>query len=557
MGLHVGKRAHSMTAATILAAALVGWAACAPAAGQTAASAPASRPGGWEAGWHAPPGARIVEEGWFPPRQRGFQPPGLPDRITRAFIIPVHGPITDTTYEVVKAKAVRCIAGGAEIVIFDMDTPGGSSAAMDDIVRLITDDLAGVYTVAFVHPYAYSAGAVISLACDEIVYTPMGVMGAAMPIMIGSGGQLVEIPDKERGKFESAARAAIRALANRNGYDPLLCEAMVSSALVPWLVRRGDTGELRIVEASDWRNKVRNAPDANTPAGADRKWDYVASVEKNALKNDLITFTADEAARWGFTRHVVKGLAGLRDVYHIAAEPTTLADNWSESLVRFLTSPAVSSVLLFVGILGVYLELQTPGVGLPGLAALIAFALLFGSRYLTGLAQWWEIALFAVGLVLLFIELFVTPGFGVLGIAGIVCCLVGLVAIVVPNAPDKLPLPSGELAWSMFQTGLLSISLGFLAAVVAAVLAAHWLPKVPVAGRLVLQAPAPAGQDAAPADGIGPGSTGVVEGTCRPVGLVRFGERLVSGVADGEFLPPGTKVKVIRRQGNRVVVEKA
>jgi membrane-bound serine protease (ClpP class) len=217
----------------------------------------------------------------------------------------------------------------------------------------------------------------------------------------------------------------------------------------------------------------------------------------------------------------------------------------------------VTGILLFVGILGIYVELNTPGLGLPGAVAVIAFAILFGSRYLTNLAQWWEIGLFLAGLVLIAIEVFVTPGFGVLGISGLICCIVGLLAIIIPNAPDKLPVPQTELEWGIFRTGLTALGLAFLGAVVAAIILGRYLPKMPLASKLIL---APASPSTGPATESAPirliqvGQMGTVQSICRPVGQVRFGDKLVDAVADGSFIPAGTKVKVIRNEGNRVVV---
>ena len=111
--------------------------------------------------------------GWFAPRDAPDRP-ALPPQVTKAFVIPIHGPITGTTYDAVKRKVLRCRREGAEFVVFDMNTPGGSLDAIIDINRLILEDLRDAYTVAYVNPEAISAGAIMSLACDEIVTSPIG-----------------------------------------------------------------------------------------------------------------------------------------------------------------------------------------------------------------------------------------------------------------------------------------------------------------------------------------------------------------------------------------------
>ncbi len=512
----------------------------------------------------APEGARFIEEGWFAPTPRSVDPPALPDELTKVFVVPIHGPIRESLALAVERKVARAREEGAQMVIFELDTPGGSSAVMDHLVRMITRDLRDVYTVAYVNPKAFSAGAVISLACDEIVMTDFGEIGDSMPIFIGPNGQIMEIPEKERGKFESAFRAEIRNLADRGGYDRLLCEAMITITMEIWMVRQVDTGQLQFVEAKAWAHKVRNVPPnlaasqpTNVTAKPDSKWEFVSLIDG---PGELVTMTTSEAIRLGFATHRLRTMDDVRAHYNITAQPDYMEDTWSETLVGFLTSPAVRSILLFVGILGIYIELNTPGVGLPGLVGVVAFALVFGGSFLAGLANWWEIALFALGILLIALEIFVIPGFGVAGISGIVCCLVGLLAMAVPNLPDELPVPASELDWSYLERGGMGLLIAIIGLTVAIPLIARYLPKVPGANRLILAAPkAPplpgsAATEDAPIRRIQPGALGVVVSTLRPVGSVRVGEDLQDAVSAGEFLPPGTKIRVLKNEGNRLVV---
>lgn len=533
--------------------------ATAPGAPATAASSPATAPATRPA--HAPPGARVTSEGWFaPPAPKPEPKPPLPSKIERAFVIPIHGPITMTTYDTVKRKALRCRnKERAQLVIFDMNTPGGRSDAMGKIAQVITSDLGGIYTMAYVHPEAISAGAIISLACDEIVLSPGARIGDAMPIMIGPQGTLVPIPKEERGKIESYARSQVRNLAERNGYNVDLCEAMITLRIEIWLIRNRRTRELRYLNLEKHPNYAAPKSDDEGRGAAkprlDEPWEYVRRIDGPL---ELVTMTTREALDLGFATEVFADLDELAAHYTVIERPTVLEDTWSETLVEFLTSPVVTAILMFVLILGIYVELNTPGVGLPGAVALIALAVLLSSRYLTGLAQWWEIALFIVGLVLLAIEIFVTPGFGVMGVSGAICCLVALLAIIVPNPPDKLPLPSTEIGWGIFRAGLAAVAIGFLAAIAAAALLAKFLPDMPVANRLiltptVLRSPGLKEREAW-IGSIRVGQIGTIEGICRPVGQVRFGEKLVDAIADGGFLPSGTRVKVVKNEGNRVVV---
>ena len=172
---------------------------------------------------------------------------------------------------------------------------------------------------------------------------------------------------------------------------------------------------------------------------------------------ELVSVTASEAVRLGFAEHIFESVEQLHQHYNIVVAPTVLKDNWSETLVGFLTTPAVTSILLMAGIFFLYMEMNTPGFGVPGGLAIACFAILFGSRFLIGLAQWWEIGLFAVGLLLLAVEVFVIPGFGVAGISGIICCVAGLLAMVIPNAPAELPWPRSDMDWSWFGNGVFAL----------------------------------------------------------------------------------------------------
>ena len=492
--------------------------------------------------WPDPPeGARIRQLGWFPPRITAVDPAGLPAEITRAFIIPIHGDIRwRSTYDIISNKIVQARNRGAQIVIFDMDTPGGEIRAMNAICDAITQDLANVYTVAYVHPEAFSAGAIISLACDEIVVAPNGVIGAAMPIMLGPEGIKV-IPPEERGKIESGARVRVRLLTERNGYDQALCEGMVTLLMELWLYRNSETGELRIVDI-----------DTDTPQAP---WQ---SVERIDGPKELVTFTGNEAYQIGLADHILADYEALKEHYNIVVEPVTLGMDWAERAAYIISSMAVTGLLTAVGLMLIFLEIRTPGFGVAGIGAIICFTILFGGRYIVGLAQWWEIALIVLGLVLLIVEVLLIPGFGWAGISGAICLLAGLLAVVVPNAPNELPLPVTNLDWRFFTTGMVALGLGFVIALVASLVLMQYMPKLPITNRLALS-PAkhydePTVTVGSPLANVSVGDVGVVETMCRPIGKVRFGEELLDAFTEGEYIDVGQKVRLVRADGNRLVV---
>jgi membrane-bound serine protease (ClpP class) len=181
------------------------------------------------------------------------------------------------------------------------------------------------------------------------------------------------------------------------------------------------------------------------------------------------------------------------------------------------------------------------------------------------LANWVEVALFIIGVLLLMVEIFVLPGFGIAGISGIMCILAGLFGMLIKNPPDKLPWPQTQFDWQLFTNGILGLSLGFVGFAVLAWLFAKYLPKLQFLSGLVL-VPTAAKQGSeveismtAPAEpesiSVNIGDVGEAVSTLRPVGRARFGNAIVDCVAEAEFLDNGDKVEIIEIHGNRVVVK--
>ena len=446
-----------------------------------------------------------------------------------------------------------------------MDTPGGSVAAMRRIVSLITEELNDVYTVAYVRPEAISAGAIISLACDEIIMTPASKMGDAMPVMPSPTGGLEPMPKAERSKIESYLISDVDLLAERIGHSKPACAAMISTPLRIWLVRNPKTRELKLIDPDKpiWQSKISGVPlkTGERPPQTPQTWEFVKQIDS---ADQLFTPTASRALEAGLVDRLIDSdkkdpFAGLEKYYNITSKPVVLVDSWSETLVSFLTSTTVFSILMTLGIMGAYMEFQAPGFGLPGGVAIVCFSIIFGSHFLIGLAQWWEIALFFLGILLIALEVFVIPGFGVAGVSGIICCLIGLFAMIIPNAPTEFPWPQTDLDWSGFNSGLYALGIGFVGGTVAAMIAARFLPKIPMVNRLML-GPAQAATDApatenAPIMHVKVGDTGMVETMCRPVGTVRFGNEICDATSDGTTIEAGAKVRVIERTGNQLIVE--
>lgn len=235
------------------------------------------------------------------------------------------------------------------------------------------------------------------------------------------------------------------------------------------------------------------------------------------------------------------GLAG--------AEVRRAVPNWAESLVRFLTHPITSSLLMTLGMLGIFVEIRTPGLGLPGIVGVVCLALFFWGQWLVQLAGWEEVLLVVGGLVLLAFEMFI-PGFGVAGVLGIVAVLAGL----------SLSATGAGATWEFVVKAVGRTLFSLLAAVVTSLLLLRILPRTPFGRRLILETGLPAGEGFASApesDRRWLGKRGTAASRLRPAGIAHLDGERVDVVSDGEFIEAGEAIEVIRVDGNRIVVRRA
>ncbi len=480
--------------------------------------------------------------------------PNRSPRSVTAVIIPCKDLIDDGLYKSIVRRSELALEQGADYLIYEIQTYGGLVQAADDISKyLILDVGKKARTVAYVTTEAISAGAMISVSCQDIIMLKNTTIGDAAPIMMG--GTLEGI---EREKIESFVRAIFSRAAQANGYPEALLKAMVSAQLKVYRVRNLETGEYEFYESE------MLPTDAN---------DYdLANKELVVKEGELLTLTAAKAEEYGIARAVVESEQGVldflskRDGVTFESKPKLMPTMWSEEMVRWLNSPAVMSILVLIALLAVYIELSTPGIGLPGLVAAICFVIIIGSKYLAGLANWVEIAVFVAGVALLLIEIFVLPGFGIAGILGIILILAGIFGMLVRNPPDTAPWPRTAMDWDTFASGVLGLTIGFVAFLIAAWATAKYLPRLKFLSGLTL-APGKAKEGAeyevsmtAPPESteapVKVGDKGVVASILRPAGKARFGDRVIDVVATAEFLDKGRMVEIIEIRGNRVVVKR-
>jgi membrane-bound serine protease (ClpP class) len=458
----------------------------------------------------------------------------------RVVIVPIQGEIGFGNLALLRRAVAEIRKSPPDLVILEIDTPGGRIDHMLAMGELIMG-LAPVPTAAFIRPMdpggitggAWSAGAYLAMSCGKLYLYPGTVIGAAAPVAQSPEGPL---PVEE--KYVSAFREKFRARAEQNGYPPNLAVAMVDK----------DLEVFEVVIDGRKRYLTEREMDQERDAGKSFEWPRIPFV----ASGKLLTLTDRQVADAGMGR-----VASGRDVIYgdfgwKAPSESTIAASWSEALVGFLTSGMVSTVLLLVGMLGIWIELKTPGFGVPGILGAAALALIFFGHHLAGLAQVPELLLVGVGVALVALEIFVFPGIGIAAILGVVCIAAGL---VLSFQDFVIPDPTGA-PWQVdaLQSSVGRILISFLGAGVGLMAALRFLPTVPLFRKLVHGA-AIAGGAPMPKEEAGlEGRRGRAVTPLKPGGKIDVEGRILDVVAEGEFVESGDPVEILRIEGMRVVV---
>jgi membrane-bound serine protease (ClpP class) len=417
------------------------------------------------------------------------------------YVVPITGVIDLGLAPFVSRVLEEATSAEAAAVILDINTLGGRV----DAAVLIRDTLlqARVRTVAFVNKRAISAGALISLAAETIAMADGSTIGAATPVTMGSPGAPAQ-PVAE--KTVSHMRKEFRATAESRHRPPLLAEAMVDA-------------------------------DVEIPGVID--------------KGKLLTLTTEEALQHQLADVRANSLTAVLQALNLAgAEVRTAAPTWAETLVRFLTHPVVTSLLMTVGMLGLLVELRTPGFGLPGALGLMSLGLFFWGHWLVRLAGWEELLLVGLGLVLLALEVFVIPGFGFPGLLGLAALLGGL----------GLSVVGAGATWGALLASMGWVALCVLLALAASLALLRVLPRLPWGRRLILETEllaGPGGASAPEYDRRWLGKSGTAVTPLRPAGLAYLDGERVDVVSEGDFIEAGQPIDVLRVDGNRIVVRRS
>ncbi len=405
----------------------------------------------------------------------------------RVFVMEVKSEIDPRTNRYTKIAFEAATEAEADYVLLVLDTFGGALNDADEIRKRILNYPKPVYV--FIDNNAASAGALISLACDSIYMSPGSNIGAAT--VVGADGAAAP------GKYQSYMRSIMRSTAEANGRNPRMAEAMVE-----------------------------------------------ASVDSTLSAGQVLTLTTTEAVKYGFCDGVAENLTGVLALLHLQdAEIIRYQTGTADNIISFFLNPFISGILLLVIIGGLYFELQTPGVGFPLLAAIVAGVFYLVPYYLNGLAENWEILMFVAGFILILLEVFVIPGFGITGISGILLAVCALVLMMVNNYNfDFTFVPSENLLKS-----LISVVVGMVGAGVIIALTWNRLVSSKAMDRVVLRNTfqSAEGYHSASNSEHLVGKTGIAHTRMTPTGRVMIDETIYDAQARDGFIEKGDPIQVI------------
>ncbi len=439
------------------------------------------------------------------------------DEYYNVYMLRLDDEIGSSTWRYTRQALDEARKRNSDMLLVHLNTYGGSVVHADSIRTALLNFPGPV--VAFVDNNAASAGALIALACDS-VYMRGGASMGAVTVVNGADG--AAMPDK----YQSYMRAMMRATAESHGKltdslgnqkwrrDPLIAEAMVDSRVeVPGLI-----------------DSTR-----------------------------VLTFTADEAVKWGYAEAKAESVDDVMAQLDHSPESYSIVEyrpDWLDHLIGFFTNPAVQAVLIMIIVGGIYMELHSPGVGFPSAAAIIAAVLYFLPLYITGIASSWIILLFVLGVMLIVLEVFVVPGFGITGIAGITCICAAVILGLIEHYTFSLSHLNADAVWSSMVIFLAGI---FLAIGAIWYLTSSHGPKwVRRHTELMLTQQVKDGYigvDMAPVNYIGLEGAAVTD--MRPAGKVEINGEVLDAVATRGFIHAGARVRVMKYENAQIYVSEA
>lgn len=432
------------------------------------------------------------------------------------YVIPIRADIMPPLTYVVRRGVKEAMEAKADLLVLDMDTNGGRVDVTEEIIEIVAKFPGD--TLTYVNRKAFSAGAFIAVGTRRIYMADEAVIGAAAPMLMVPGGGPAQLPETVEAKMTSGIKALIRAKAEKHGHNVEVMEAMI-----------------------------------------DRNKELEIDGKMINPKGQILTLTSSEAAReYGtppkplLSSGTYSSMDALLEAVGMAGARRVEIEATGVEQIAFWLN-AISPLLLALGLIGIYMEFKAPGFGVPGSIAVVALLLYFAGGYIAGLSGIEWVAVFALGVILIGLELFLFPGTLAMGICGSLLVLISILMAatdlypgmpLVPSLP-ALELPVRNLALAGLLTGV-------------GVWALSWiLPRTPAYHTLVSQATSGAATDALRVRerSTQVGKEGVALSVLRPGGKARFGDEVLDVIVEGGMVERGTRVRIVGHSGREAVVE--
>ncbi|WP_254510497.1 NfeD family protein [Anatilimnocola floriformis] len=473
--------------------------------------------------------------------------PPVAEKVAKKFenaaVIQFEGPITAWLEGYLKRKITAAQKAGADLIVIEIDSPGGNLHESEQIADML-NNLSAAHTVAFIPREAYSGAAMVSLGCDEIIMRPSARIGDVGVIFRDENFLFQHAPEKIR----SPVVTEMRALAAEHKRPPALAESMVDLN----------------VEVFRYVNQRTNAEDFLSESEVAAKADAVDWQQHELVleskKGSFLTVTGARALELRLAEANVASLEELKARYEVEGRWLNYRVNNIDKTVYVLNLWWVTGLLFVVGLVGILYECSAPGTCIGGLLGLTCFSLFYWSRFLGGTSGWLEVMLFVLGAIFLAIELFVLPGFGVAGFAGLAMIATSLI-LACQNF--VLPETTQEMQTTGAAVGTLVVSSLVFVGIAYAMMS--YIGKIPLLSQLVL-APLPSAttdEDEAAETGIPSikkipvGALGKTTTILRPSGRAIIDGQPVDVVSTGDVIATGKSIRVVEVGYQRIVVEEA
>lgn len=407
----------------------------------------------------------------------------------------------------------------ADMILIHMNTYGGAVVDADSIRTKILNS--PIPVVAYIDNNAASAGALIAIACDKIYMRKSASIGAAT--VVNQNGEAM--PDK----YQSYMRGIMRATAEAHGCDTL-------------------------INGSDTTYKWRRNPQI-----AEAMVDQDISIDGLIEAGKVLTFTASEAIEHGFCDGLAENIPEVLELNgHRNAVITEYHPTGLDKARGWLMNPALQGLLIMAIIGGIYFEMQSPGIGFPSLIAIVAAILYFAPLYIEGLAAHWEIAIFILGIVLIVVELFAFPGFGVCGISGIILAVAGLTMAMIGDFGNT---HTPNISPDDIVKSFLLVTLSAAASIAACIWISSKFYNATIFGnRLSLTATQQTNEGFV---AVSPdlkqfiGQKAIASTVLRPSGKITIGEHVIDAKSVYGFIEKGTDVEIVGCEAGQLYVKPA